>query len=448
MVAAPSFTAPQRGSNPLGARRGLVAMRTDQLANVERASVLLVLFLLGLNQSLHSGMTSGFVLALLTAPVWVALLPRYRSAAPVMVLGALTLASGFVLQQVAAGSHAINQNKQFESTALLLGILAGAGVLLWARTVLPGTAIGVAFGGGMLTHGILFGAGANPWKNTWAIPVAVTLLALTAHDADRLPRRAAARGVAVLLLLTLVSAVSDSRSYSATFLICAILAAWQARPGGMSRRGSVALTVSMLVSLALATYWLGTKLLVSGYLGANAQARTIEQIDQSGSVILGGRPELQATLALMRYRPIGFGVGVVPTDSDILTAKTGLSSINYNPNNGYVEKFMFGGHIELHSLLGDMWAGWGFAGLLLLAVFTFHIVRALANAIRSGPASPLLLFVAVWTLWNVLFSPIYSSAPTLILAVGLALASREHSPSSRPPQQDAVDPRRSSAVRA
>ncbi|WP_375499414.1 hypothetical protein [uncultured Jatrophihabitans sp.] len=395
--------------------------------------MLVLLFLLGLRQSLHSGITSGYALALLCTPLWVMLLRRFRGAVGLMTLGALTLVSGFALQQLAAADHAVSLNKQFESTALLMGILAGAGVVLWARTVVPIATVGAAFGAGMLAHGALFGAGAqNPWKNTWAIPLAITLLAVAAHDADLRPRRAAARGVAVLLLLTLVSAVSDSRSYSATFLICAILAAWQARPDAMSRRGSIALTISMLVGLSAATYWLGTRLLVSGYLGANAQARTIEQIDQSGSVILGGRPELQATLSLMRHRPLGFGVGVVPTDNDVLVAKRGLSSINYNPNNGYVEKFMFGGHIELHSLLGDLWAGWGVAGVLLLALFVFHIVRALAFTIKSGAPNPVLLFVSVWTLWNVLFSPIYSSAPTLIVAVGLALAARDRRP-ARPP---------------
>ena len=52
--------------------------------------------------------------------------------------------------------------------------------------------------------------------------------------------------------------------------------------------------------LAVLAYRLGTRVLVSGYLGAEARQRSIAQIDSAGSLILGGRPEIAATVADIR----------------------------------------------------------------------------------------------------------------------------------------------------
>jgi hypothetical protein len=357
--------------------------------------------------------------------VWVIRLRQYSYARAFALLGLATVFWGIALASETATDHQINPTQRLGSTVLLLGLIAGIGVVLWARTVLSIGAVGLCFGSGMLVSAFLQrGQGTNPWKNHWAVPLAIIVVSLIVQRPRNRSRRASPGGVVALLLLAAISAFSDSRSYAATFVITALLVMWQGRPRSLSRTSSAWLSIVMLSSVAAATYWLTTKLLVAGYLGAESQARTIAQLDQSGSVITGGRPELQATLALMHARPMGFGVGVVPTGQDILVAKSGLNSINYNPNNGYVEKYMFGGHIELHSLLGDFWAGWGIAGLVLLAAVAVVLLRGLAVTVARGVANPVGVFLFIWDLWNIFFSPIYTSVPTLVLGIGLAFCLR------------------------
>jgi len=395
---------------------------------VERLTAMAVLVALGLRQFVQSGVTTGYLLAIVLCPVWIFVLRRFRGARLLNVAVLLTAVWGVVLRDIASNEHKINTSNQLSSTVLLLGILIGVNAIMWARTLLSDAEVGLFYGVGMLLNvGITGVDPANPWKTAFAIPLGVIALSLAARYSG--PRvKYALLSCAVLVTLGAVSGLSNARSYAATFLIAGILMVWQGRSTTLTRRSSGLLTAGMLFGLAASTYWLGSKLLVSGYLGADAQARTVAQIEQSGSLILGGRPELEATLALMRSRPLGYGVGVEPNSQDILIAKSGLSSINYNPNNGYVEKFMFGGHIELHSVFGDLWASWGIPGLVVLALFATILLRSLSVSVALRQANPITVFLGVWSLWNLFFSPIYGSAPTLTLAIGLSMMmkSRRH----------------------
>jgi hypothetical protein len=59
------------------------------------------------------------------------------------------------------------------------------------------------------------------------------------------------------------------------------------------------------------------------------------------------------------------------------------------------------------------------------------MARWIVTAVAGRYASGLVLFLSVMTLWNILFSPMYTSVPTMALAVGLVLA-KEKDPSARP----------------
>ena len=56
---------------------------------------------------------------------------------------------------------------------------------------------------------------------------------------------------------------------------------------------------------------------------------------------------------------------------------------------------MFGGHIEVHSILGDLWVGFGFFGLWTAGYLVFWILKGMAQYFSS--ASALLSFIAVAT---------------------------------------------------
>jgi hypothetical protein len=88
---------------------------------------------------------------------------------------------------------------------------------------------------------------------------------------------------------------------------------------------------------------------------------------------------------------------------------------------------MFGSQIELHSTLGDVWVNFGIAGLLLIALIAFLVIRGVAQSISERSGSALLIFLCWWTLWNLTFSPFLSAAPSLLLALGLVLPRRSSS---------------------
>lgn len=176
-----------------------------------------------------------------------------------------------------------------------------------------------------------------------------------------------------------------------------------------------------MVALGAGVYFLGSTLLVDGFLGQAAQQRSVQQIDQAGSLLLGGRPELAATWALIQDRPFGFGPGVSVNATDLDVAKSGMLNINYDPNNGYVEKFMFGDGIELHSSAGDLWADFGVAGLCLALFIIILTFRGLALLVASRKASGLALLVGIFSVWSLFFGPFYSTAPLFTLLMGLML---------------------------
>ncbi|MCL3861297.1 hypothetical protein [Actinotalea sp. K2] len=389
---------------------------------------ILTLVLLGMRQFLWSGLTSGYALAFLLAPVWLPVLRRYWGGRWLFALTALALVSGLWLTELASLDHRTSMSSLVGTTLMVLGTVCGVGVILWARLVTSDRVVGLAFGSGLaiseLTGGDL--ASANPWKYAIAVPLALILLSLVNR-----PDRKGGQ-VAALMLLAAASALQDSRSYFATFLVAGLLTAWQMRPTISGRRSSAITVVVLMGIVGVTVYNLGTTLLVGGFLGEETQQRSIEQIDASGSVLTGGRPEIAASWALVQARPYGYGSGVAPNLDDILVAKTGMASIGYQPNNGYVENYMFGGEFKLHSIVGDFWSSFGIPGVLLASTVALLVVRGLSLALARRTASGIVVYLSCATLWNLAFSPLYGSIPSLMLTLGLVMTLREPTPASRP----------------
>jgi len=375
-----------------------------------------------LGVGLAASVTLGDVVAMLTIPLWLSVLHRYQGARLLLGLGVLAAVSGLALADAARPDHIVSLGISALAVMLLVGVIFGACFVVWARERLTFAQIGIWYGLGLIAgcasqHSLtLTTAG---WKGGLAVAAGVFGLAV----AGRARWRGTAE-IAVLVMLAGLSSTLDSRSYFATFLLTLMVIIWQLRPRVLSRRGSWIWTAVFMGGLSIGIYQLGSALLVNGYLGRAAQARSIQQIDTAGSLILGGRPELGASGALFMHRPTGFGAGVIANAHDVAVAKAGLVKLNYEPNNGYVDRFMFGGQIELHSTMGDLWANFGIAGLAVCTFIAFLVVRGLAQSVvvRSGGA--LLVFLCWYTIWNLLFSPFLSAAPSMLLVLGLVLTAR------------------------
>ena len=382
------------------------------------------LVLLGADLPLRPPLTTATLAALLTAPAWVAALPGYRWGRNVVVLAGLSLLSGTWLALVSSVDHGVDAGNAARMGAHLLTGVGGLGLVLWSRRRLRLEAVAALWALGALAAAVLDVAGSvNPWKYQLSVPVTVLVLAL----AQRSRRSAAA--VAALLALAVVGVLNDSRSYAGFAVIAGVLVMWQAlrgAAGATRRRGaaSTLATLALLGGLVLGLYAVATSLLVSGALGGELQARSVAQVRDGGSLLAGGRPEWTATLRLVADSPAGFGVGVVPTTHDVLVAKAGLATVGITMDNGYVDHYMFGGQFELHSVLADAWARFGWVGAAWAGLVGAVLVLSLAAALAERRAVPLVVFLTLMGLWSLAFGPIYSDLSDVLLALGLCLAAR------------------------
>jgi len=407
-----------------------------------RAIAAVALVALGTRLPLAQGVQIGFVGAVALAPLWWRLATASRAGVLVVATGGLAVAAGLWLSVANAADHESARTGAVEQTVLLVGALASVGLVLWCRSVLTTWRAmlwyGVGLGIGLLRGSTLFEV--NPWKFGYALPATVVVLAV----ALRLGRR---WEIAALATLALVSALNDSRSAFGLLLLAAALCVAQLDLRGTGRRRSPVVVLVTGAALAGAVYQLGQALILDGYLGIATQQRSLEQLRTSGSLIIGGRPELAASWALFRHHPWGFGAGVLPTPDDVAVAKQGMADTGYDPDNGYVERFMFGDGFELHSVVGGLWSQAGVAGLAFAAVLLVVVTWGVASRIADRNASGLLLFAAANTLWNLFFSPVLTSLPTLVLTLALlaVLPPADPAPLSRPTSLRLPRPRRAAS---
>jgi len=380
--------------------------------------------LVGIRSSFGPGVTVGLLLALALLPVWFSSLSAYRWVRGWMGLGLLAVAAGVLLTWL-DGFRPRDDSLLVSQSLLLLALLGCIGVLLWARAQMGAAKMAMAFSLGLLASTAISGPeGANVWKFGWSVPTYLLVLSLAMWSGRRVIELTAVFGLALTTVIT------DSRSVTSFLILSAALVIWQMRPTSGPRRPRTWGTIAGMALMAVAAYFAIQSLIYEGVFGEAALERSRMQIETSGSLIAGGRPELGATIALLQQYPFGFGSGVVPTAGDVWVAKSGMAALNYNPDNGYVEIFMFGGHFEVHSVIGDLWLVFGLPGGILGFIALGACVYGLARLIARREASALTIFVTVFSIWNMLFAPLLSSYRLLALALALVAIEATRSPRS------------------
>lgn len=415
----PPTTKPALAARP---GRSSGAGADDAWDKLQRCLALVAIVVLGMRLTVASSInvTAGLLLAVTLAPLWTRVLPRYRGARLLMVLGSGAAIAGFVLTQLNSRDHGSSTKELLANTVMLLTLMGGTGLVLWARTLVSVGAVTSAFGTGMLL-GVSSTSGlysSNPWRFGFSVPITVLVLGVALLLGRRWIELVA---VAVLMV---VSAASDARSSSAILFLTGLFVAWQMVMRTRRGRGSAVRVVVAVGLLAAIVYSVGESLILSGSLGDETQQRSQAQVDMSGSLILGGRPELAATASLMSQQPFGFGSGTLPSHADLNVAKAGMAAINYDPDNGYVERFMFGSGFELHSTIGDLWANFGIVGLALAAAVVLIALRGFGDLMSARAGSGIVLFLTIKMLWNMAFAPLGSAVPLLMLLLGLVLVRR------------------------
>ncbi|NAZ81406.1 hypothetical protein GTR02_06210 [Kineococcus sp. R8] len=371
--------------------------------------------------------TTAMVAGLL--PVWLPHLGRWRGARLVSVLGVAAVLGGLVLQ--VTGTHDTSQRVATATIVHLLSAVGLFGFVLWTRSVLPVWLIAVAYGGGILVNGALDSAASpNPWKYELGLAVTTIVLALAQSTRRSLPPAVA------VLALGVVWAAQDTRSALGISVLTAVVVLWQAVP----RRSAVGRTgwsrlaqVGLLAAASYGVYALATSLLTSGLLGVTLQQRSAAQVAQgNGSLLVGARPELTASLALLADTPAGFGPGAVPERGDVMIAKAAMAQVGISPDNGYVDEYMFGGHFELHSVLADAWVNFGWAGAAFVIALTCVLLNALLMRFAARTASAVLTFWSLYSLWWIGFGPLYTNLPDVAFTLGIAVVAAVPRTRTRP----------------
>lgn len=384
--------------------------------------------LVGTAEPVVQSLNVGTLAAIALVPLWWGATRAFHDLRGLLWLALGCALVGAWLTELASVDHDTSGGMLVNAVFVLLNAVLGAVVVAWGRTRASDPAVAVAFGIGMVL-GINTGGrfAENPWRFGFSVPLIVLLLGLAWMAGRGLLQ------VVLTLALAGVSAASGGRSTSAMLVLAAVVTVQQLvgrdRTGAVSRFRAVVLVGGLVVAL----YYLGQAAILDGYLGKDAQERTQEQIALSGSLIAGARPEIGATTALVEHRPYGFGAGTFPNTSDLLAAKAGMAELRYDPDNGYVERYMFGSGIELHSTAADLWAAYGVLGAALAVAVLWVVLRGYTEAFSTHAASALLTYLAIRTVWNLLFSPLTSSVTLLALAVGLLLVRRAPRPGEDPP---------------
>ena len=377
------------------------------------------LFAVGLAMPTPGSTTTAFLASLVLLPLWIAAVPRFRGGRLLFGLAALALVSGLLLAGWSAVERDVSVRAVIEIPVLLLTGLGAVGLVLWARGVLPIPAIGVAYGLGLLVHGLLrVDQSINAFKFELSLPLTIVVLSLAGL------RQGRAATVVALAGLGIADVANDARSAFGFCVIAAGLVLWQVRPAARAGRSNAWAGILLLGATAVGVYLAATELMIAGALGEEVQTRTTTQIEQSGSLLLGGRPEWTATWALMQDRPWGYGLGIVPDSHDLEVARAGLAVTRIPTVEGYLENFMLTDRFELHSVAADLWSALGPVGLAYGVALAALLVGSLAQLLARRQASGLVCFLGLTAIWNVAFGTLPSNGVEVSFAVGLMLLAR------------------------
>lgn len=288
-------------------------------------------------------------------------------------------------------------------------------ILVWGRQVLGDRRAALLFGAGLMVQGVMIlnTSELNAWKYALAYPSAIMLLALVKG------RHAT---IFTLVCLAAISVLFDYRSFTGLCLLALMLYVWSGRSGARPRM--VFRVLFIAAAFGMSAYKAVGYLASHGYLGRSIQDRTNDQIAEGQPLIVGGRPEWSGAWELLQQRPGGYGPGITPNLSDIEAVKSGLADVGASTSGHYVEEFMLGRHIELHSVVSDLWVDFGPLGLVLAALLVALVLQGFARRVCDGRLDGLASLMVVAGIWHLGFSP-RSGLVIVMCAAAFLVAARE-----------------------
>lgn len=355
----------------------------------------------------HGGGTLGHGVLLLIWPVVAGAVWRHRQARILLAFLTVWLLAA-VFTEVLTGDTA-HHTAYALSRPITVGLSFCGG--LWLFEQRPGTRVAQIYAVSLLlgiaAAVVLYPAtefADQPWKLAFGPVVSIAAAMLSAVMLGRGARTPA------LLLMTAVAFVNLRLGFRSEFLnvslatTVGVLATRRSQGQNWKR---CLLVAGCLCALTTAVYTEYGQLAGSGQLGAQQQLKWDRQSQIKGGLLIGARPELLASSAVIEASPL-FGRGVAPqVDSPTREAfLERLRGLGVTIHDG-VPAYYFGHGLYLHSIVFQLWAE---TGLLVLPGLLFPIVlvlRALFTAVRAGSGAPALIFSLLLAHlgWDLLFSP-------------------------------------------
>lgn len=321
----------------------------------------------------------------------------------------LCCVAGFVVTihatQFQDGHDFVFQRAVYE-VMTLLQIIVTTALVFWAARFWSLSSILLLWASGAVIDAMINNPliSVNPWKYGLAIPCSVALLSFF--------RGRASLQVAAFISLLLISQFFAYRS----FLLILVVAALAYLTIRGKRRAMRSIRVA-IAAIGAAT--LGGLLYLAaftGQLGSPIQDRTLRQLEWGGgNLLLGGRTEWGAALALFQAQPMGLGIGVTPAVSDWSIAFSGLRMPETLKQYSVVGLSFDSGTIEFHSVFWNFWSQFGIVGMILAIWIILQCLVGIVNVSlepndnvperfpRVPGLNVVVLLVAV--VWAILFSP-------------------------------------------
>lgn len=244
----------------------------------------------------------------------------------------------------------------------------------------------------------------DPWKYGYGTVVTVAVVLLSAKLFGR------RKSLVAFLLLAADAVANLTLGFRSEFVVVSIAAALGALTARRDERHSghrVMMAGAGLCGIVAALYVGYGYLAESGYLDAQQQMKWERQSDVQGGLLIGGRPEVVASVTVIANSPL-VGRGIAPqVDAETRAAfLERLRALGVETHEGVVS-YYFGQGLYVHSVLFQLWAETGLLVLPGLLAPFFLVLTALTIAIRAGAGAPVLVFslLSARLGWDLMFSP-------------------------------------------
>lgn len=253
--------------------------------------------------------------------------------------------------------------------------------------------------------------GGLEWKGTFGIYVTAFVLVLIA--------RTGFLSFVTLIGVAAFSVTNDARSMAAAALMAGVVQI-ALRQRGKTERRWFARTLALIVPLVLAGVGL-VLVLTSSVVGAEVQQRTINQLSRVNA-LFGVRAEWASTLALFENRPIGYGVGAQPSDTDRYDAITAVQAAGGDWTSTYFSQLVLGERVDLHSTLANLWFHFGLGGVIVAILVAAILFRGLRDSEATRATLGMGgIFLMLMAIWDLMFSPM-ANLDRVIAGAVIALA--------------------------